>query len=465
VTFLSILLVLASSGAQYDVRLAASDPPRLHVIADLPVAGDEISMTRTRPGDVPEILKEGWPALVRNLHVSDANGRAVATTRNGPAGWRLSQPLQGRVRVTYDVDYTLLEKLDWPARREAAFSDPAHIVVIGRSLFITTAQSGASTVEFNLPRRWRVATPWQQKGKSFTVASTDDLVDNLIVMTTEKVETVVAGDLEVLMVPLGHWRDQRPAIRRVLRGSIPQLAALMPLAQKERYLAVLLPLDERGAESFRRSMAMTTGGTPSGAAWQNTIAHEIFHLWNGWSLKPADYATSQWFHEGITEYAANLATVRSGVVNDREFLEMLSQHVRNYRKLPHPLGAKVTGKGPPLYSAGALTAFAWDGLIRDATNGQRDLSMFLRNIWKRTSSGAKPYERADLRAALADTADFGWEAFFAAHIDGTEPLPLREIFGRAGLRLTGSGDAERLEHDPAASSSAKALWRAIITPR
>jgi predicted metalloprotease with PDZ domain len=125
-----------------------------------------------------------------------------------------------------------------------------------------------------------------------------------------------------------------------------------------------------------------------------------------------------------------------------------------------------TRKGPPLYSSGALVAFSWDVLIRDASHGKRDLGDFLRALWRQTEGGRRPYEWHDIQVALNAMAPRDWDAFYRAHIRGTEPLPLNEILALAGLRLAQAEDGSPLvELDPAAPASARSLWQALATGR
>src|SRR5258705_7444939 len=134
--------------------------------------------------------------------------------------------------------------------------------------------------------------------------------------------------------------------------------------------------------------------------WGGTLAHEIFHYWNGWRLAGSDYTASQWFQEGFTEYASNVSMVSSSVIEPADFLRKLSDHVGNYQKLTTTLEAIGSHKGPPLYSAGALVAFSWDVLIRHATGGKRNIGDFFATLWRQTQQGHRPYEWKDIREAL-----------------------------------------------------------------
>jgi predicted metalloprotease with PDZ domain len=474
---LAALFALAQSAAatnagtaQYRVRILQASPPKLAVAATLPIDGRALEMATTRPV-MPELDALGWPALVANLRVWDAQGRSLPVTRTGPKGWLLDQPHSGPLKVEYEVDYSPLAARDWPAPREAAFADANHVAVIGRSLFLTTPNAGSSDVTFDLPAGWMPVAPWERGKESnvFGVGSSEDLTENFVVLSRSKPETVTAGGFTLYVTTLGHWEPARPEVRRVLGGVIPRLVRLMGFDENESYSVVLLPTPERGGESFRRSFAMTIDEPPSranSAVWGNTIAHEVFHYWNGWRLRGADYASSQWFQEGFTEYAANLSLVNAGLITPDELRKKLSDHVGNARKLTTSLEAGGSRKGPPLYSSGALVAFSWDVQIRASTDGKRNLGDFLRALWSQTGGGRRPYGWHDLQAALAATAPLDWNAFYNAHIRGSQPVPLAEVLPRAGLRLGQAEDGSpRVEIDPAAPAAAKALWQALVEGR
>lgn len=456
--------------ARYVVSWVREDPPRLRVEASLPIEGRELAMDATRPGLIPELDAGGWPALVADLSAVDEGGSALALERAGDGGWRLAQDHSGRIGLRYEIDYEPLAALDWPAAREACWLEAGFFSVIGRSIFVTTPAQAGSSVSFELRDGWRAVTPWNElpgSPNAFEVPSAPLLTENLLVLTRSAPEVVSAGGLRVFVVPTQAWVGARAEVRRVLEGAIPRLSEFMGSAERGNYLVALLPQRETGGESFRASFALTFAETPSrenAGVWGNTIAHEVFHMWNGWGLRGADYAGSQWFQEGFTEYAANVALVSAGIVTAEEFLGKLAEHVRRSRELATSLEATGGRKGPPLYSAGALVAFDWDVRIRHATGGKRDLWDVLRALWQRTGGGEWPYAWADLEAALAETADFDWSGFRRDHIAGREPLPLEETFALAGIALRERADeAPELTLDTSASDAARGLWRSLTS--
>ncbi len=457
--------------ARYTVKMSEDTIPRLHVAASVPIHGDALAMETTRPGDIPVILKEGWPALIRNLRISDEAGRPVETTSRSTKGWQLKQSYDGQLALTYDVDYAVADSLGWPAPRETAFRDSTHFTFVGRSLFITTPETRSSIITFDLPLPWKAVAPWApvgSNGNTFSVDSVKDLTTNLVVLTTTEPGSVSAGRFQVAFTSMGQWLPVSTDVRRVLEGVIPQFVDLMHHDEGEYYSIVLLPIPENGGEAFRSSFAMTVDVQPSRSnlpVWGHTLAHEIFHYWNGFRLRGADYASSQWFQEGFTEYASDLAMLNSGLLSSEDFRERLAQYIRHYQRLTTPLDAPGNSKGPPLYSAGALVAFCWDVQIRAATGGKHTVADFLRDLWRRTEDGQRPYAWDDMRASLESAARADWSSFYRDHIHGAKKLPLADVFSRAGLTFVQSADSTTVEQDPGASPEARSMWQGIVGGR
>jgi predicted metalloprotease with PDZ domain len=454
------------------VTLLDAASPKLTVTAVVPIDGSALTMDRTRPGDIPELDASGWPALISKLRVTDSAGRAIEAASAGDAGWTLARAYTGRLTLEYEVDYAALAARGWPAPREAAFVDANDIVLVGRSMFITTREIGASRVTFELPRGWRPVTPWEPRPKDateFSVASAKDLVENLTVFSRSAPDAVTVGPFRLLVTPMGPWKAARNEVRRVLGAVIPRLVGLVKDDERTNYLVVLLPVVEHGGESYRHSFALTMEEKPTranSAVWGNLIAHEVFHLWNGWKLVGADYPTSQWFQEGFTEYAANVSMVAAKLIGQDEFLRKLSDHLAKYRQLTTSLEAGGSHKGPPLYSAGALVAFSWDAQIRQATSGKSNLWSFLNALYERTGRGARPYAWTDIQDALYATLPIDWASYYEFHIRGNEPLPLQPALVAMGLRLAGGPDGTpRIEVDPNASASSKSLWKSLLAGR
>lgn len=453
--------------ATYRVRFRP-DSGRFAVTATLPIAGASLRTDETRPSGIPELDSLGWAGMIPALRVTDATGNAREATRDRDRGWRLERPDTTTLHVEYEVDYASLERLGWPAPREAAYRDADHFVLVGRSLFVTTTATRVCRVRFELPDRWHASTAWraQAGGDTFEAGSPQDLVENLVVLARGPNEHVVASGFRLHVHALGHWAPERPLIQRTLTPIVRHHVTRMGSPGRRDYLVVFLPQLESGAESYRGSFALCMDSLPTPttrATWTNLVAHEMFHLWNGWMLRGADYASSQWFQEGFTEYEANLATASSGRMGEQWLRGKLARHVENARRLTTTLEETGGHKGPPLYSSGALVALAWDVRIRAATDGRRNLADFFRQLMRRTDGAVREYAWPDLRAALEATAPGDWEAFYQSFIHAKGTLPVEQTLATVGQRTVEAPDgAVRVEADPAATADAKRLWAGLL---
>jgi predicted metalloprotease with PDZ domain len=453
--------------AKYHVTLVGVSPPRFSVRADVPIKGAGLDMASSYPAELPEMAAKGWPALVSNLKVLDPSGRPVELTSAGAAGWKLPREYDGRVTLSYDVDFSLFAAKNWSSPLESAFANAKHVVVSGRGLFVTTGRIASAEVDFDVRRPWRAVMPWNPQSSSahrYAVRSVADLTDNMLVFSTVAPDVVTAAGFTLQITAMGHWEPLRASIRRVLATVIAREVKLMHYTERETYNVVLLPVVDEGGEGYRQSLAycFEHPSEDNRAKWANTLAHEIFHYWNYARLLGADYASTQWFQEGFTEYVANVTLVSGKIVEPDVFIAKLGKHVQNYRQLTTTLEAIGNHKGPPLYSAGALVAFSWDVMIRQATGGRRNLGDFFRNLWRQTMGGARTYAWADIKAALQATAEADWEGFYQAHIKGHDALPLDNVLPMAGLRLSkDAAGTEIVELDPAAPAPARNLWLAL----
>ena len=453
--------VPARARARYRLTLVTRDPLRFAVAADLPLAGDRLDMASTYPAELPAMASKGWPALIGDLTVTDAIGRPVPTTPQGAAGWRLDRPLD-RANLRYRVDFSVFQAAGWSSPLESAVTDAEHIAVACRGLFITTRAMDGADVTFAGPRGWRVVPPWPASdlsGRSFRAAGNADLTENMIVFSSRAPASVSAAGFHMAITAMGHWQPLLPLIRDSLSRIVALEVGMMAYRQREQYNVILMPTADTGGEAYRQSFAYCFANPTAAnrALWANALAHEFFHYWNASRLAGQDYAASQWFQEGFTEYVANLTLLVGRIAPADNFLSKLSTHVANYGRLATTLENIGTHKGPPLYSAGALVAFSFDAMIRYATAGRRTIGTFFRHLWRLTGEGRREYAWAEIESALNATVPGRWNDYYSRYIRGHEKLPLDQAFRLAGLKLTNAA----VVIDPDARAEAGAVWASL----
>ena len=245
-----------------------------------------------------------------------------------------------------------------------------------------------------------------------------------MVLTRSIPEEVTAGRFRLLVASMGHWRPVRPEVRETLGALVQRFVRLMEFKERESYLVVLLPVVDSGGEAFRRSFALTVDTPPSranrAAMGKHDRARDLPLLERlapaGSGLRDVPMVSGRFHRICRQRIDGRSGADRSG--------RSAAEARRACPQLPaadHLAGGGGTHKGPPLYSAGALVAFSWDVLIRDASHGKRDLGDFLRALWRQTDGGQRTYEWRDIQAALNATAAGDWDASTAP----TSRAPIR----------------------------------------
>ena len=452
--------------ARYRLTLVGVRPLRLSVEAELPMAGNRLVMASSYPAELAEMVGKGWPALIRNLVATDSAGRRIPLMPQGSDGWTLASSTD-QIRLRYVVDFSIFEQAGWSSPRESAVVDSEHAVLSCRALFITTEGLTGADVAIKTPNRWRAVAPWPSVGmnsQTFAVNSVADLTENMLVLTSRPPEQVTSAGFTLSIAAMGHWGPLAGLVRETMQTVLTLQTAMMGHRKTEHYSVILLPTSETGGEAYRQSFAYSheNPGSENRGVWANTLAHELFHYWNGSRLQGQDYSATQWFQEGFTEYVANLTLVVGRIVGPDEFLAKLSTHVANYGRLTTSLEGIGNRKGPPLYSAGALVAFSFDAMIRAATHGTDNIGTFFRRLWMNTGEGAEKYDWAAIEAALNAVAPGHWAEYHARFIRGQEPLPLADAFRLAGLQLRSPpAGGPLVSINPAATSAARAVWKGL----
>lgn len=147
----------------------------------------------------------------------------------------------------------------------------------------------------------------------------------------------------------------------------------------------------------------------------STVAHEIVHLWNGQTLRPADpRARLAWFHEGFTDYYASRLLIRTGMIDLEEYVDLrnrqlLSLETSPVRDAPNAAIEESFWTDQHLfdlpYLRGAILGMTWDAGIRRETNFERSLDDVMRELFER----ARTEETELTRQQLEEVLEFVWE--------------------------------------------------------
>jgi predicted metalloprotease with PDZ domain len=202
------------------------------------------------------------------------------------------------------------------------------------------------------------------------------------------------------------------------------------------------------------------------------ISHEYFHTWNVKRLKPQefipyDYAQENytqmlWFFEGFTSYYDDLMLRRAGLIDNTQYLRLLTKAINQVeqtpgRKLQSVAQASMDAwvkyyrqdENTPnatvsYYSKGSLVALCFDLSLRrgdKSIKGSKITSLdeVMRWLWKHSKAeknGQGGITEADFAAALRELSGRSYAKEIAAWVHSTADLPLQELLAAHGVNAT-----------------------------
>jgi predicted metalloprotease with PDZ domain len=416
----------------------------------------------TAPGTY-EVMDIG--RYVRSFEARDAQGEAVPTERVSVNQWRLADA--PRVRT---IQYTIAETWDTEVQNHPIYlmcgsSLERDNVLINPHAIIgypTGLQADSIHLRLVYPAGWKIGTALRRAGKQEYVAeSYDQLVDSPIMLgRLSQARVMVTG----VPVEIYAYSKRDPARATHLRGAMNAM-----LQAAGRFLGKL-PVDHytflyhfedssAGAweHSYSSEYVLQDGRFTDSVAQRvrDIAAHEFFHVVTPLNIHSEiiehfNFVTpvaSQhlWLYEGTTEWAAHMMQLRAGIKTPEAYLNTILQKIRidrskfntaySLRQLSltsySDSGQKQYGN---IYMRGALVAGLLDIRLLELSHGRRGLEDLIQELTRKYGK-----HRAFPEGTLVDTLvamtypEIG--DFFNRYVFHAEPLPIKEYYGKLGIRL------------------------------
>lgn len=315
------------------------------------------------------------------------------------------------------------------------------------SLFIVGEKSRNIEVEFELPDRWYVSTPWQRIGNTghrFTINNQDELVDNRLLIGQHLEVVAKSGKIEVAFAVSGALKAHKDVIRDTGEKFLNAYAKVFKTGPKGRVLFIVNPYQQKGEKRLEghgsnRSVRILMDWTLNDAtkhAWGPFLGHEIFHIWNGLTALRPFTPKERWFVEGVTNYYSDITSARLGYLSEREFLKRIETACERYLSVSHEFAIGDDFRDSRLlYEGGSLVAAALDLEIRERKRNRKSLDHVMQEMYRRFSDTTAEYAQRDIIKTVNKVSGNDFEPFFQTYVTGKERLPLAAYFGKAGLNV------------------------------
>jgi len=368
--------------------------------------------------------------FAKNLVTLEARsgGKSLVVKKLDKQNWSV-EPCDSVLTITYTI-------YAWDLSVRAAHLDTTHAYFNGPSLFLALLGRENEPCECNiLPpsskqfKHWRVATAmpvYQVDNAGFGTYRLPDyeaLLDHPVEIGELDINHFKVDEIIHRFVVNGD--QHRTDLARICRdlekicSTHVQLFGDLPI---DDYLFLLWVVGEGyGGLEHRNSTSLicSRDDLPASTDTEMTegyrrllglCSHEYFHLWNVKRIMPAVFQANGmqqevhtrqlWVFEGITSYYDELALIRSGVIDAKNYFELLAQTItrvmRGSGRLKQTLEEssfdawtkfyKQDENAPnaivSYYTKGAMFALALDLHIRLHTAGRQSLDDVMRRLWQ-----------------------------------------------------------------------------------
>ena len=378
----------------------------------------------------------------------------------------------------------------WDLSVRGAHLDQSHAFFNGSSVFLRVLgqQDSPCRVDIEAPpgeayQDWRIAsalapapdTPANGFG-TYQAENYDELIDHPVEMGRFTLARFTAGGVAHEIAITGkHDADLDRLCVDLERICAWQIRFFGEPAPMSRYVFLVTAIGEGyGGLEHRASTALICSrndlpypgmkGTPeSYRKFLGLASHEYFHTWNVKRIKPAaftpydldreNYTTLLWVFEGFTSYYDDLALLRSGCIELKDWLELTAKTISNVARGPghqrqtlaessfdawskfYRPDENTPNAVVSYYAKGALVALALDLTLRSETAGRVSLDDVMLALWTRHGQTGIGFGEDDVRRLAEELSGLKLKRFFADAVHDTGDLPLKRLLARFGIKL------------------------------
>lgn len=476
---ISALNITADNAYRYQVDLKNVKEDRINVTLKVPDLSEK-EIDFLFPAMVPgtyEVYDFG--RYISNFKATGKNGQVISVKKINQNVYRLS-PAAALEQITYEVDDTFdktnLSGTSSPVIFEPGgsnFENEKNFAFNTHCLFGYFKGHTASDfyIEFTKPDGFYPASGLSDVK---TGASTDvlhvfdyhNLVDSPILYAKPDTTTVNVAGTSVLVAS---YSPNKQITSRFIAETLKELL----YAQRD-YLGGSLPV-EKYAFLFYFTDKPTLSGSHGALEHsyssfyvmpeydslsmqqqiRDVAAHEFFHIvtpLNIHAKEIGDFDFNEpkmsehlWLYEGMTEYAAHHAQVKSGITEMNDFLNTMMQKYENSLESyndtmsftfmsKNVLDKDIHKQYGNVYEKGAVISMCLDILLRDLSDGQYGTQLLMKDLARKYGKD-RSFEDKDL---FKDIEEFTFPQigeFLRKYVGGHEPLPMSDILARVGINF------------------------------
>ena len=489
---LFVLPAHGSEGQKDSVLHSLSFPDnRQQVIlvrSEFPVTSDrtELMMPAWTPGSY---LVRDFAANVDRLSAYASDGSELSLYKVNKDRWLIETGQLERFVVQYEVFTDQLSvRTSWASED---FS-----LINAASVLMYTDNSRDLPQHLNMvidDVRGDVFTSLQRTGQSntFVAADYDELVDSPVAVANAPSYRFTVENQDYVLVNVGEnqfWDGQQAALDvQKIVSQTQWFWQVNPLERPYWFLNFIVGAGG-GLEHDHSTVLMTGRAQPRTRKgyikWLGLVAHEFFHVWNVRRMKPVElvpydyqqeqYTQQLWLAEGFSSYYDNLILSRAGLINPKEYLDLLAAGIHRLESTPgrrmqtvteasydawirqYQPNANTINSTVSYYTKGAVIGFVLDTWLRKESRGRHDLDEVMRKMYGLFSS--QPYSQEAFIQIVADVGGSEAGEFALTLLNSTEELGVDAALEWYGLELVRTKETTTEDTETVQSAGFGAVW-------
>jgi predicted metalloprotease with PDZ domain len=443
---------------------------RVHYAVSIPDPNSHLLRVRMSvrglPGDSADLVLPVWTP--GSYKVRDY-ARNVQDFSAGRAAWRKVDKSRWRVAAGGDltVEYSVWA---FELSVQSSHVDADHAFLNGASVFfyVDGHKDAPITVDFQVPRDWKIASGLEGRGRTLTAPDYDVLVDSPIEIGTFTKRTFKAGGVPHYLVIHGEGNYDEKKLLADVRQIVETEIRILRHVPYPHYTFILHNTAERGGGlEHLNSTALqysATGYRPR-EKYENfleLVAHEFFHLWNVKRIHPdmlgpfdyerEVYTTLLWVMEGFTSYYDTLVPCRAKLWGPDKYFKKMAERIQKFEEKPgrkrqslsdssfdtwiklYQPNEHSTNCQMSYYEKGELVGLCLDLEIRHRTGNRKSLDDVMRLLYRDYGRSGQGFPEAEFKRACEKIAG-NLDRFFRDLVDGVGDIPWNRYLDYAGVRL------------------------------
>jgi len=477
-----IMLNNAQAQNAINFKLSFSQPQAHYVDVEMTIENIKAKATRIKmpvwaPGSY---LVREFSKNVESFKVNNANGKPVSFTQISKNSWEINTLNINKIIITYKV-----YAFEVSVRTSFVDADRAFLSSPDIFMYVNNQLAQPTTVKIIPFAGWKkISTALEtipQKPNTFYAKNFDELYDSPIEIGNQDIFYFDAAGVnhEVAMVKGGNYDANK--LMKDMAKIVEVATHIFGENPNKRYVFIIHNYASGGG-GLEHKNSTVLGATrlayndeDSYKGFLSLVAHEYFHLWNVKRLRPIalgpfnydkeNYTTNLWIAEGFTAYYEDKICLKSGIINQKEFLQKLEKDINAIANQP---GNKVqtvseasfnawikyyrpnensTNSSISYYNKGALLAAVLDLTIIHNTEGKLSLDDAMSYAYNQYYTKLKRgYTDAEFKAVLEKFTGKSLDFIYDNYINGTEDIDFMTYLGFAGFGIVDSNAGNKIAY-------------------